>query len=294
MRTQGLPARSRICFASTTMSSPAAAVSPSKMIRYFSSSALPTPIVSAPTRFTSKKPAGSSRPKRTSSANRRTPSAKASGGRGALSMRAWAWRSARAWSHLNPARIRRTRSGQRSSPAAAQPVAVAPEELVDEALLLGRPALLAGGEPERGSEADEVDDRLAPRAVVEVGEPAPEARHRVLLDVRVAVKVDLGQRGGHVGEETAGLGGEGARSRSGSSRAAEAVSFRTRSGRSEKRGSAGSTARPSAAAARPARRARPRQRAAGAFPLHGRMALDLSSRSVGSGDRPDPAGRSPG
>ena len=131
---------------------------------------------------------------------------------------------------------------------------------------------------------------LAARAVVEVGEAAAEARDRVLLDVRVAVQVDLGQRGGHVGEEAAGLGGEG--------RVHEAEVAVGRGG--ELRDEVGAVGEAGVLRDRPRGRRRPSPGRRGepgrgtGLPTssldHRRIRVDLSSRPAVPPTRPDPSG----
>ena len=87
-------------------------------------------------------------------------------------------------------------------------VAIATEEVVDGSAR-GSPTVLAGGQLERHAEADEVDDVWAARRVVEVGEAVTEARDGVLLDVSVAVQVDLRQAPPHFVEQPAHDLGEG-------------------------------------------------------------------------------------
>ncbi len=108
-----------------------------------------------------------------------------------------------------PARPRGELRRRHVQPVALERVAVAAQEAVDEALLVAGPALLARRDQQRGAEPHQVDHRLAAGAVVEVAEPAAEVRHRVLLDVGVAVQVDLRHPVHDVGEQPARLGREG-------------------------------------------------------------------------------------
>jgi hypothetical protein len=65
---------------------------------------------------------------------------------------------------------------------------VAGKERVDGLGQRRRPPPLSGGELERPEEPDDVDDRRPAGRIVEVVESAGRSRHRVLLDMRIAMK----------------------------------------------------------------------------------------------------------